>query len=168
MRLPAYGGSLFDPARFPFLTATDRPRHAGGHVSRPGDAARPALGPAGRAQGGEARRISFRDIDVEQIGYIYEGLLGYTARHRRRDSSRPAWAHAARNPRSRCRCWKSLPQANTRPEEARRGDPRLGRGGPAAAKPQSAAAIAKGDRCRRRAECGQRAGAGRRRRRRTA
>ena len=28
---------------------------------------------------GEARRISFRDIDVEQIGYIYEGLLGYTA-----------------------------------------------------------------------------------------
>ncbi len=27
---------------------------------------------------GEARRISFRDIDVEQIGYIYEGLLGYT------------------------------------------------------------------------------------------
>jgi len=30
-------------------------------------------------RGGEARRISFRDIDVEQIGYIYEGLLGYTA-----------------------------------------------------------------------------------------
>jgi hypothetical protein len=28
---------------------------------------------------GEARRISFRDIDVEQIGYMYEGLLGYTA-----------------------------------------------------------------------------------------
>ncbi|HPA82245.1 MAG TPA: N-6 DNA methylase [Thermoanaerobaculales bacterium] len=27
---------------------------------------------------GEARRISFRDIDVEQIGYIYEGLLGFT------------------------------------------------------------------------------------------
>jgi len=27
---------------------------------------------------GEARQISFRDIDVEQIGYIYEGLLGYT------------------------------------------------------------------------------------------
>ena len=30
-------------------------------------------------KGGEARRIAFRDIDVEQIGYIYEGLLGYTA-----------------------------------------------------------------------------------------
>ena len=29
-------------------------------------------------RGEPARRISFRDIDVEQIGYIYEGLLGYT------------------------------------------------------------------------------------------
>jgi hypothetical protein len=27
---------------------------------------------------GERRRISFREIDVEQIGYIYEGLLGYS------------------------------------------------------------------------------------------
>ena len=25
-----------------------------------------------------ARRITFRDVDVEQIGYIYEGLLGYS------------------------------------------------------------------------------------------
>ena len=31
-------------------------------------------------RGSDARRISFRDIDVEQIGYIYEGLLGYTCR----------------------------------------------------------------------------------------
>ena len=30
-------------------------------------------------RGEPARRISFRDIDVEQIGYIYEGLLGYSA-----------------------------------------------------------------------------------------
>ena len=29
-------------------------------------------------KGQPARRISFRDIDVEQIGYIYEGLLGYS------------------------------------------------------------------------------------------
>ena len=32
-----------------------------------------------RLRGQPARRISFRDIDVEQIGYIYEGLLGYTS-----------------------------------------------------------------------------------------
>ena len=31
-------------------------------------------------RGEPARRISFRDIDVEQIGYIYEGLLGYSAK----------------------------------------------------------------------------------------
>lgn len=78
MRIPAYGGSLFDPERFPFLTATD----ASGtllltvsdrvmlHVLRSLQTA--------RLKGQEARRLSFRDIDVEQIGYIYEGLLGYT------------------------------------------------------------------------------------------
>ena len=78
MRIPAYGGSLFDPARFPFLTATD----ASGtllltvsdrvmlHVLRSLQTA--------RLKGQEARRLSFRDIGVEQIGYIYEGLLGYT------------------------------------------------------------------------------------------
>ena len=78
MRIPAYGGSLFDPERFPFLTATD----VSGtllltvsdrvmlHVLRSLQTA--------RLKGQEARRLSFRDIDVEQIGYIYEGLLGYT------------------------------------------------------------------------------------------
>ena len=78
LRMPAYGGSLFDPARFPFLTASndqgtlavtvsDRVML---HVLRSVQVA---------AIKGEARRISFRDVDVEQIGYIYEGLLGYTA-----------------------------------------------------------------------------------------
>lgn len=78
LRMPAYGGSLFDSARFPFLTATndqgtlavtvsDRVML---HVLRSVQVA---------AIKGEARRVSFRDIDVEQIGYIYEGLLGYTA-----------------------------------------------------------------------------------------
>ncbi|WP_291455227.1 DNA methyltransferase [Actinomyces sp. oral taxon 448] len=78
MRIPAYGGSLFDPERFPFLTARD----ASGtllltvsdrvmlHVLRSLQTA--------RLKGQEARCLSFRDIDVEQIGYIYEGLLGYT------------------------------------------------------------------------------------------
>ena len=31
--------------------------------------------------GGEARQLSFRDLDVEQIGYVYEGLLGYSAEY---------------------------------------------------------------------------------------
>ncbi|MEV5210986.1 DNA methyltransferase [Micromonospora sp. NPDC053740] len=78
MRMPAYGGSLFDPERYPFLTATndngtlalpvsDRVML---HVLRSVQVA--------QLKGGDARRISFRDVDVEQIGYIYEGLLGYS------------------------------------------------------------------------------------------
>jgi hypothetical protein len=78
MRLPSYGGSLFDPNRFPFLTAR-------------GDLGTLAITVSDRVmlevlravqvaqlRGQPARRISFRDIDVEQIGYIYEGLLGYS------------------------------------------------------------------------------------------
>lgn len=80
LRLPAYGGSLFEPDRFPFLSATTErgtlritvPDRVMLHVLRAVQVA--------RARGQEARRISFCDIDVEQIGYIYEGLLGYTAR----------------------------------------------------------------------------------------
>ncbi|MEU4819901.1 type IIL restriction-modification enzyme MmeI [Micromonospora aurantiaca] len=78
MRMPAYGGSLFDPERYPFLTAandngtlalpvSDRVML---HVLRSVQVA--------QLKGGDARRISFRDVDVEQIGYIYEGLLGYS------------------------------------------------------------------------------------------
>jgi len=77
LRMPAYGGSLFDPDRFPFLTATtehgalavDVSDRVMLHVLRSVQVANVK---------GEARRISFRDVDVEQIGYIYEGLLGYT------------------------------------------------------------------------------------------
>lgn len=76
MRMPAYGGSLLDPARFPWLTATDQ------HGLRVQVSDRVMLHMLQSVQEasvrGEARRISFRDIDVEQIGYIYEGLLGYT------------------------------------------------------------------------------------------
>ncbi|GAA3539030.1 Eco57I restriction-modification methylase domain-containing protein [Nocardioides daeguensis] len=78
LRMPAYGGSLFDPARFPFLTDTNEQGTLAIAVSD-----RVMLHVLRSVQvadiKGEARRISFRDIDVEQIGYIYEGLLGYTA-----------------------------------------------------------------------------------------
>lgn len=79
MRMPAYGGSLFDPARFPFLTATTE--HGTLALTVSDRVMLHVLRSVQQAvlKGGEARRISFRDIDVEQIGYIYEGLLGYTA-----------------------------------------------------------------------------------------
>ncbi|MET8208356.1 DNA methyltransferase [Streptomyces sp. NPDC005373] len=77
LRLPEYGGSLFDPARFPFLTARDAQDTLAITVSD--RVMLEVLRAVQIAQlPGGARRISFRDIGVEQIGYIYEGLLGYS------------------------------------------------------------------------------------------
>lgn len=88
LRLPAYGGSLFDSTRFPFLDArTDRGTLAltvsdrvMWQVLKAVQVAEVPIDPKRKNSRKEARRLSFRDIDVEQIGYIYEGLLGYTCR----------------------------------------------------------------------------------------
>ncbi len=73
VRLPAYGGSLFAPDRFGFLGA----RNDRGTLALPVND-RVMLHVLDAVQSAAGRRISFRDIDVEQIGYIYEGLLGHT------------------------------------------------------------------------------------------
>jgi hypothetical protein len=76
MRMPAYGGSLLDSDRFPWLHAAD------GRGLRLKVSDRVMLHVLESVQtvvaNSERRRISFREIDVEQIGYIYEGLLGYS------------------------------------------------------------------------------------------
>lgn len=78
LRLPSYGGSLFDPDRFAFLTGrTARDTLAVMVSDRVMLEVLRAVQVA-QLRGEPARRISFRDIDVEQIGYIYEDLLGYT------------------------------------------------------------------------------------------
>ncbi|RKS21053.1 hypothetical protein DFO58_1607 [Arthrobacter sp. AG1021] len=82
IRLPAYGGSLFDPERFPFLTGVD---DRGALAVAVSDRVMLEVlrsvqyAVIGTGKSAELRRVSFRDVDVEQIGYIYEGLLGYTA-----------------------------------------------------------------------------------------
>jgi hypothetical protein len=90
LRLPAYGGSLFDPDRFPFLegrtpdtrwhTTPAEPLPINNRtVMHLLDALQilqvkvPGGGPA------EARRLSFRALDIEQIGHVYEGLLDHVA-----------------------------------------------------------------------------------------
>ncbi len=79
LRLPSYGGSLFDPDRFAFLLRrTDRGALAVTVSDRVMLEVLRAVQMAQLRKGEPARRISFRDIDVEQIGYIYEGLLGYS------------------------------------------------------------------------------------------
>lgn len=90
MRLPAYGGALFDPDRYPFLEG----RAAG---TRWQDVPAQPLTISNRTVlhllealqflemrlpggGTEPRRLSFRALDIEQIGHVYEGLLDHTAR----------------------------------------------------------------------------------------
>jgi hypothetical protein len=91
LTLPAYGGHLFDPDRFPFLEGRERDTRWRDSPASPLPVNNrtvlhllealqllqvkvPGGGPA------EARRLSFRALDIEQIGHVYEGLLDHTAR----------------------------------------------------------------------------------------
>ena len=71
LRLPPYGGDLFDPDRFSWLEGRD------GHPPRVDDLTVLRMLEAVQyvRLRGERRRLTFRALDVEQIGYVYEGLL---------------------------------------------------------------------------------------------
>jgi hypothetical protein len=85
MKLLPYAGNLFDPDQFPFLEGR-----------KPGTAwkdtpATPLLIDNRTVLHllrslqylelhGEARRLSFRALDIEQIGHVYEGLLDHTVK----------------------------------------------------------------------------------------
>jgi len=83
LRMPALGGSLFDPDRFPFLEGRSK-----GTSWR--DSAAAPLPIDNRTvllllnslqsleQSGGALLLSYRALDVEQIGHVYEGLLEHT------------------------------------------------------------------------------------------
>jgi len=77
LRLPAYGGTLFDPDRFPWLEGRRDPGDVQARPPAVDD--RTVLRLLRAVQyvevGGERRRLTFRALDVEQIGYVYEGLL---------------------------------------------------------------------------------------------
>lgn len=72
LNLLAYGGRLFDPVRFPAL---EDPRC---RVSNDTfyEVLRLLLF-AKQRKGGEPQRVGYWAIDVEQIGYLYEGLLDH-------------------------------------------------------------------------------------------
>lgn len=89
LQLPAYGGKLFDPDRFPFLEG----RFVGSSWQNTPAEPIPVNNrtvlhllealqilqvkvPGG---GIESRQLSFRSLDIEQIGHVYEGLLDHTA-----------------------------------------------------------------------------------------
>ena len=89
LKLPAYGGSLFNPDRFPFLEgrksgtnwknteATPLPvsNRTVLHLLEALQVLQTKIGKTT-----EARKISFRALDIEQIGHVYEGLLDHTAK----------------------------------------------------------------------------------------
>ncbi|KXS37914.1 MAG: hypothetical protein AWU55_2012 [Halomonadaceae bacterium T82-2] len=81
LRLPAMGGSLFDPDRYPFLEGRAK------GSSWLTDAADPlpiddrtVLLMLDAIQSFEGRTLSYRALDVEQIGHVYEGLLERTVK----------------------------------------------------------------------------------------
>ncbi|MBE9249145.1 restriction endonuclease [Dolichospermum sp. LEGE 00240] len=88
LKLPAYGGSLFNPDRFPFLegrtegttweTSSAAPIPVNNRIVLHLLEALQILQikVAGTV---EPRRLSFRALDIEQIGHVYEGLLDHTA-----------------------------------------------------------------------------------------
>nr|WP_248813452.1 type IIL restriction-modification enzyme MmeI [Frankia sp. AgPm24] len=74
LRMHAHGGSLFDPDTHPWLPLGVDDRTVL-HMLR---AVQHVQVGSGRSR--ERRTLSFRSLDVEQIGYVYEGLLSYDAR----------------------------------------------------------------------------------------
>ena len=78
---PALGGSLFDPDRYPFLEGRQKGTK---WRTDPADPLpiddRTVLLLLEAIQTFDGRTLSYRALDVEQIGYVYEGLLERTVR----------------------------------------------------------------------------------------
>jgi hypothetical protein len=81
LRLPALGGSLFDPDRFPFLEGRAKGSNWRTEPARPLPIDnRTVLLLLEAIQQFQGRTLSYRALDVEQVGYVYEGLLERTVR----------------------------------------------------------------------------------------
>lgn len=89
LAFPAYGGSLFDPDRYAFLEGRAVGTHWRQTQAQPLAVsnrtvlhlltALQELEVAVPGGGRERRRLSFRELDVEDVGHVYEGLLDHTA-----------------------------------------------------------------------------------------
>ncbi|MSS27579.1 SAM-dependent DNA methyltransferase [Desulfovibrio sp. PG-178-WT-4] len=103
LRMPALGGSLFDPDRFPFLEGRakgTRWRETSA-VPVPIDNRTVLLllnSLQILEQPGGALLLSYRALDVEQIGHVYEGLLEHTVARVPRVTLGLQGAQKAKNP----------------------------------------------------------------------
>jgi hypothetical protein len=105
MRLPALGGSLFDPDRFPFLEGRKKGSRwkIDAAVPLPIDN-RTVLYLLDAVQLFEGRTLSYLALDIEQIGYVYEGLLERTVVRAEEVTLDLVATKNAKNP------WVSLPE----------------------------------------------------------
>lgn len=103
LRMPALGGSLFDPDRFAFLEGRAKGTHWQDTPAQP-------LPIDNRTvlllldalqvleQRGGALLLSYKALDVEQIGHVYEGLLEHTVRRLSKDTLGMIGSQKAKNP----------------------------------------------------------------------
>ena len=135
MRLPKRHGVLFDPDRFPFLEG-----RTGGGARQIHERIEPPLVPDGTIYRAlekllvlDGERISYRALDVEQIGSVYETMMGFrleTAtgrsvaikaqkKHGRAHGGRPRGA-ARRAPRASARSGSRTAPTASSPTRSRR------------------------------------------------
>jgi len=112
LRLPALGGSLFDPDRFPFLEG--RPTGTNWKI----EAADPlpidnrtVLLLLDAIQLFEGRTLSYRGLDIEQLGHVYEGLLDHTVVRAKKVTLELDATKSAKNP------WATLVEVEAAREE---------------------------------------------------
>ena len=103
LRMPALGGSLFDPDRFPFLEGRAKESN---WIETP---AQPLPIDNGTVlllleslqfleQKGGALLLSYKALDVEQIGHVYEGLLEHTVHKLPKDTLGLIGSQKAKDP----------------------------------------------------------------------
>ena len=101
--MPALGGSLFDPDRFPFLEGRSKGTHWLDTAAQPLPIDNRTVLLLLEAlqvleQRGGALLLSYKALDVEQIGHVYEGLLEHTVRRLPKDTLGLIGSQKAKNP----------------------------------------------------------------------
>lgn len=103
LRMPALGGSLFDPDRFPFLEGRAKGTHWQETPAQPLPIDNRTVLLLLEAlqvleQRGGALLLSYKALDVEQIGHVYEGLLEHTVYRLPKDTLGLIGSQKAKNP----------------------------------------------------------------------
>lgn len=103
LRMPALGGSLFDPDRFPFLEGRGKDTRWQETPAQPLPIDNrtvllllEALQVLEQRSG--ALLLSYKALDVEQIGHVYEGLLDHTVSRLGKNTLGLIGSHKAKNP----------------------------------------------------------------------